>query len=141
MVRHNKDGFLAQAQPLAFHSGGNHFKGFACAYFVCQQGIAAVQYMGNGVFLMLPQGDFGVHAGEYDMASVILAGAGAVHFLVVLAHQRFTALRVFPNPILERILDKLLLLRRKGGFLGIEYAPFPSVCILYGVIDTDVAEI
>ena len=97
--------------------------------------------MSDSVFLMLPQGDFRVHAGEHDMASVILAGAGAVHFLVVLANQRFTALRVFPNPILERILDKLLLLRRKSSFLGIEYAPFPSVCILYGIIDTDVAEI
>ena len=61
--------------------------------------------MGDSVFLMLPQSDLRVHAGEYDMTAVILPGTGAVHFLVVLPHQRFAALRVFPNPVFESVLD------------------------------------
>ena len=75
------------------------------------------------------------------MAAVILAGTSAVHFLVVLPYQRFAPLRVFPNPVLERIPDKLLLLRGKGGFLGVEDTALPSVCILNGIVDTNVAEV
>ena len=97
--------------------------------------------MGDGVFLMLSEGNFRVHTGENDVAAVILAGTGAVHFLVVLPYQRFAPLRVFPNPVLERIPDKLLLLRGKGGFLGVEDTALPSVCILNGIVDANVAEI
>ena len=141
MVWHDKNGFLAQSQPLRFHRRGYHFKGFSRANFVCQQRIPAVQHMGDGVFLMLPEGDFRVHPRENDVAAVILAGTSAVHFLVVLPYQRFAALRVFPNPVLERIPDKLLLLRGKGGFLGVEDAALPSVCVLYGIVDANIAEV
>ena len=84
-----------------------------------QQRIAAVQHMGNGAFLMLPQGDLRVHAGKDDVAPVIFAGADAVHFLVVLAHQRLPPFRVFPNPVLEGFPDGLLLLSRQRGFFGV----------------------
>ena len=141
MVRHDKNGFLAQSQPLGFHRRGYHFKGFSRANFVCQQRIPAVQHMGDGVFLMLSEGDFRVHTGENDVAAVILAGTSAVHFLVVLPYQRFAPLRVFPNPVLERIPDKLLLLRGKGGFLGVEDTALPSVCVLNGIVDANIAEI
>ena len=141
MVRHDKNGFLAQSQPLRFHRRGYHFKGFSRANFVCQQRIPAVQHMGDGVFLMLPEGDFRVHTGENDVAAVILAGTSAVHFLVVLPYQRFAPLRVFPNPVLERIPDKLLFLRGKGGFLGVEDTALPSVCVLNGIVDANIAEV
>ena len=141
MVRHDKNGFLAQSQPLRFHRRGYHFKGFSRANFVCQQRIPAVQHMGDGVFLMLSEGDFRVHPRENDVAAVILAGTSAVHFLVVLPYQRFAPLRVFPNPVLERIPDKLLLLRGKGGFLGVEDTALPSVCVLNGIVDANIAEV
>ena len=141
MVRHDKNGFLAQSQPLRFHRRGYHFKGFSRANFVCQQRIPAVQHMGDGVFLMLPEDNFRVHPGENDVAAVILAGTSAVHFLVVLPYQRFAPLRVFPNPVLERIPDKLLLLRGKGGFLGVEDTALPSVCVLNGIVDANIAEV
>ena len=141
MVWHDKNGLLAQTQSLRFHRRGYHFKGFSRADLVCQQRIPTVQHMGDGVFLMLSEGDFRVHTGENDVAAVILAGTGAVHFLVVLPYQRFAPIRVFPNPVLERIPDKLLLLRGKGGFLGVEDTALPSVCILNGIVDTNVAEV
>ena len=75
------------------------------------------------------------------MAAVILTGTGAVHFLVVLPYQCFAPLRVFPNPVLERISDELLLLRSEGRFLAVENTAFPSVCILDGIVDTNIAEV
>ena len=141
MIRHNKEGFLAQPQTLTLHGGSHHFKGFARAYFVRQQRIAAVHHMGNGVQLMLPQGNGRVHAAKNNMAAVILAGAGGVHFLVVLAHQSLTALRVFPNPVLESIPDSLLLLGCQRGFLGVQHPALFAVCVLHRVIDTDIPQV
>ena len=141
VVRHNKEGFLAQPQTLTLHGGSHHFKGFARAYFVRQQRIAAVHHMGNGVQLMLPQGNGRVHAAKNNMAAVILAGAGGVHFLVVLAHQSLTALRVFPNPVLESIPDSLLLLGCQRGFLGVQHPALFAVCVLHRVIDTDIPQV
>ena len=141
VVRHYKEGFLAQTQTLTLHSGGHHFKGFARTYFVRQKRIAAIHHMGDGVQLMLPQGNGRVHAAKNNMAAVILAGAGGVHFLVVLAHQSLTALRVFPNPIFESIPDGLLLLGGQGGFFGVQDTPFLAVRILHGVVDTDITQV
>ena len=141
MIRHHENGLAAQPQALALHGCGHHLKGLARAHFVSQQGIPAVQHMGDSVFLMLPQSDFRVHAGEHDMAAVILPGTGAVHFLVVLPNQRFAALRVFPNPVFESVLDKLLLLCRQGGFLCVQDAALMAVCVLNGVIDADIPEV
>ena len=75
------------------------------------------------------------------MAAIILAGAGGVHFLVVLAHQSLAALRVFPNPVLESIPDSLLLLCCQRSLLGIQHPALPAVCILHRVIDTDIPQV
>ena len=75
------------------------------------------------------------------MAAVILAGAGGVHFLVVLAHQRLPPLRVPPNPVLERLPDGLLLLGGQGGLLGVQHPAFLAVRILHGVVDTDIPQV
>ena len=119
VVRDHEKGFLAQPQALGLHRGGHHLKGLARAHLMGQQRIAAVQHMGDGVFLMLPQGDGRVHAAKDDMAAVILAGAGAVHFFIVLADQCLPPLRVLPNPVLKCLPDGLLLLRGQSGFLGV----------------------
>ena len=76
VVRDNKKRLLAQAESLAFHSRCNHFKGFACTNFVCKERIAAVEDVGNRVFLMLTELDLGVHTAEYDMRAVVLSGTG-----------------------------------------------------------------
>ena len=97
--------------------------------------------MGDSTFLMFPQGDFRVHTGENDMASVILAGAGAIHFFVVLAHQGLPPFRVSPNPVLEGIPNGLLFLCGQGGFLGVQHPAFLAVCVLHSVINANIPEI
>ena len=83
----------------------------------------------------------GFHTAENDVAAIILAGAGGVHFLVVLAHQRLPPLRVAPNPVLERLPDGLLLLGGQGGLLGVQHPAFLAVRILHGVVDTDIPQV
>ena len=106
-----------------------------------QQRVAAVQHMGNGVFLVFPQGDGRVHAAENDVAAVIFAGAGGVHFLVILAHQRLSPLRVAPNPVLERLPDGLLLLGGQGGLLGVQHPALLAVRIFNSIVDTHIPQV
>ena len=141
MVRHHKEGFLTQAQALTLHGGSHHFKGFASAYLVCQQRIAAVQHMSDSVFLVFPQGDGRVHTTESNVSAVVFTGTGGVHFLIVLADQSLAAVRVFPNPVFESVPDRLLLLGGQGGLFGIQHPALFAVCILYGVIDTDIPQV
>ena len=108
---------------------------------MCQQGIPSIQHMGNGIQLMFPQGNFRVHAPKSDMIAIILAGTGRVHFFVVLAHQSLASLRVSPDPVPKGFPDRLLFLSRQGGLLGVQHAALFSVCILYGVIDTDIPQV
>ncbi len=108
---------------------------------MCQQGISSIQHMGDGAFLVFPQGNGRVHAAKSDMAAIILAGTGRVHFLVVLAHQSLAAFRVSPDPVPKGFPDRLLFLGRQGGLLGVQHAALFSVCVLYGVIDTDIPQV
>ena len=59
------------------------------------------------------------NGGKYRVAPVIFAGPDAVHFLVVLLYQRLPPPWVLPNPVLERLPKRLLLLRGQGGLLGV----------------------
>lgn len=78
MVGDSNQGLAAQAQPLGFHGGGNHFKGLAATNLMGKECIAAVKNVGDGVLLMLPEGYFRTHTAEGDMAAVILSGPGGV---------------------------------------------------------------
>ena len=141
VVGNDKEALLAQAQPFGLHRGGHHLKGLARAHLMGQQGVAAVEDVGNGSQLVLPQLNGGIHAAEGDVAAVILAGAGAVHFLVILADQRLAALRVFPNPVPESVPDGLLLLGGQGGFFGVQHPAFPALRVLDGVVDSHVPQV
>ena len=50
-------------------------------------------------------------------------------------------LRVSPDPVPKGFPDRLLFLSRQGGLLGVQYAALFSVCVLYGVIDTDIPQV
>ena len=141
VVGNRKQTLAAQPQPLALHSGGDHFKGLACPYFVGKEGVAAIKNVSNSIELMLTEPDFRVHAGEDDVLPVILAGAGGIEKVVVLSYQRLAAVRVFPHPLLKSVLDGLLFLLGEGGLLAVEDALFLAVSVHLGVIDADVAEI
>ncbi len=122
VVGNHKHGLVAQSQPLGFHRGGDHFKGLACAHFVCQQRIAAVKNMRHGVQLVFSQMDFRVHAAETDVAAIVFAWTIEIEQLVIASNQRSPPIRVFPNPFGESVLDGLLLLLCKRRFLGVENA-------------------
>ena len=141
MVWNHKERFLAQSQAFGFHRSSYHFKSFACAYFMCQQGISSIQHMGNGAFLVFSQGNGRVHPSKSDVAAIIFTGTDRVHFLVVLAHQSLAALRVSPDPVPKGFPDSLLFLGSQSGLLGVQHAALFSVCILYGVIDTDISQV
>ena len=106
-----------------------------------QKRIAAVEDVRDGVELMLPQADLRVDAAEGNVPPVVLAGPRGVEYLIVFLHQLRTTVRVAPNPIPERVLDRLLLLLGKRGFLRVEHALFLSVRVLLCVIDAHVAQI
>ena len=141
MIWNDKHGFLAQSQPFCLHSRSSHLKGLTGPYLVGQQRIAAVQHMSNGVLLVFPQPNFRIHAAKTDMGTIVLTGTSTVEQLVILFHQFRTAIRVFPHPVLERILNGLLFLLGKGGLLFVQHPLLLTVCILHGIVDTDIPQI
>ena len=141
MIWNDKHGFLAQSQPFCLHSRSCHLEGLASTYLVGQQRIASVQHMSNGILLMFPQPDFRIHAAKADMGTIVLTGTGTVEQFVILFHKFRTAIRVFPHPVLERILNGLLFLLGEGGLLFIQNPLLLAVCILHGIVDTDVPQI
>ena len=138
MVRDYEQRFIAQTQSLHLHGGGDHFKGLSGSNLVGEKRIPSVYDAGNGVFLMLPEYDFRVHPGEYQVAPVVLAGPGGVHLLVILTDQLLPALRVLPDPSLKLLPEKVLFLGGKGGFLDVQDALYISGFLLNIVIDSDV---
>ena len=141
MIRNDKHGFLAQSQPFCLHSRSGHLESLTGTHFVGQQCIATVQHMSNGILLVFPQPDFRIHAAKADMRTIVLTRTGTVEQLVILFHQFRTAIRVFPHPILERILNGLLFLLGEGGLLFIQNSLLLTVCILHGIVDTNIPQI
>ena len=141
VVRNHKHGLLTQAKSFALHSRCCHFKGFARTNFVCEQGISTIKHMSDSVSLMFTEGNIRVHTTKTDMAAIILTGSGGVKKLIVLRNQCFPAARVFPHPILKRILDCLLFLLSKCRFLFVQDTLLLAICIFDGVIDTNVFQV
>ena len=103
-----------------------------------QQGIPAIKHMCDRTELMLPQSDIRVHSHEMDMGSVVLPGTGGIEHFVILLHERLPSVRVFPYPIPECILDRLLFLCRECRFLLVKHPLFVALRILNRVIDTHI---
>ena len=106
-----------------------------------KQRVSAIDNARNGVYLMRPQRDFGIHADESDMASVIFAGTYAIELGVVERGQSVTTVRIFPYPVAERVLYELLLLLRKYGFISVQYALLTAAFIIHSVEYADVLQI
>ena len=83
MVRHHNHGLTAKSQPLALHGSSYHLKGLAAANLMGQERIAAIQNVGDGILLMLPQRNLRTHAAEADMGAIVFPRSGGVEFLVV----------------------------------------------------------
>ena len=90
---------------------------------------------------MRPHFNVRFHTHKINITAVILTWANAVEQFIVFCHQRFSAFRITPNPISESILDGLLFLLSKGGFLFIENTLLLSFCILNDVVNPGVFQI
>ena len=108
---------------------------------MCKQGISAIQYMRDGIALMLTQGDFRVYAGKRDVRSVIFAWFCRIKEVIVFCHKTLTACGILPNPLLKSIFNRLLLLLSKRRFFLIQYARFSACGILDRIINAHVAQI
>lgn len=105
------------------------------------QHIAAIQDVSDGTPLMLAERDFRVHAGKYDMLSVIRTGSDRVESFVVFLHKRFSPGRLFPYPLTESVFNGLLLLLGKGSGFLVQYALLLAIRILNGVKDARISQI
>jgi len=101
----------------------------ASADAVGQKGIAAVKYLGYGVALVGVQPYLRVHPGKGDMVAVVLTGTLGVKQAVIGGAQVSATLRVFEDPVLERLVDGLRFLLGNSGMLGVEDADLFSVYI------------
>ena len=77
---------MTEPQALALHGGGHHLKGLTAAHLMGQERVAAIQHMGDGIQLVLPEGNLRVHAAEGDVAAVVLAGPSGIEPLIVKLH-------------------------------------------------------
>ena len=62
--------------------------------------IAAVEVVGDGVELMLPQRDLRIHARKDQVPAVIFPGTGGIEALIVELHQLPPPVGVAPYPCL-----------------------------------------
>ena len=97
--------------------------------------------MSNGVALVFPEGDFRVHAHEFDVGAIVFTRAGRVEQFVILFYQRDAPLGVLPDPVGESILDDLLFLLRQHGLPLVQHTLGLAVGILDGVVDTDIFQV
>ena len=141
MIRNNDQRLVTQTETLALLRDGNGSPSLACADYVSQQNILAIQPTGDCVKLMRAQDNLRVHTRKHQMATVILPWTGGIEAFIVELHQPIPSLRAGPDPVLKRLLDGLLLCLCQRGFLLIQNRLSLSVSILNIIEDFNLAEI
>ena len=68
-----------------------------------------------------------------QVAPVILPWADRIEPLIIIFGQPLPALRVFPDPLLERLLDQVLFSLRNSGFLSVQDR-FSLTCLIFHII-------
>lgn len=94
VIGNYNQGLGTETQSLALHCRRNNLEGLPSPNFVGKQCISAVHNMGDGVDLVLSEGDFRVHAGEADVLTVILPGTDGIEGFVVNTAQPLPAIGV-----------------------------------------------
>ena len=92
--------------------------------------VAAVEDVGDGVYLVGAQPDFWADAAKGDVPPIIFTGSHGVKGVVVVADKAVPALWVFPYPVLECLLYHLLLCLCRRGLLGVEHRLFAAVLVI-----------
>ena len=78
---------------------------------------------------------------KQDMAAVVFAGAQGVEPFVVFLYQHLAAGRVFPDPVLESVLDLLLFHLSFLRGSGVQNADLIALHILFGIKDAHIPQV
>ena len=97
--------------------------------------------MGDGVALVLSEGDLRVHTDKMDVGAIVFTGASGVEQLVVLPDQCNAPLGVLPDPVGESIFDDLLFLLCQHSLPLVQHPLGLAFGILNGVIDADIFQV
>ena len=90
---------------------------------------------------MFPKLDFGVHSRKNNVAAVVLTGANGIKLLVVDTAKLLSAGGIRPDPLLEALLDQLLLCLCNRRFLFVQDGFLFALGILHIVVDTDILQV
>ena len=135
MVRNDYHALTAQAEPLAFHRGGNHLKCLPGSDNVGEQRVRAVKYPRYRVPLVLRQPYLWVHAGKCDMRAVVFSRPRRVEDAVVFFDKHLAPRHVAENPVLELIFYSLLFLLRDSRLLLVYLARLLAVGQCLRIVD------
>ena len=138
VVGDDEQGLARQTQPLQFHRGGHHRVSFPRTYDVCQQAVRRLQDAPDGGALVRMQNDGRAGAGQREVIAVEAAQTHMVELVVVFADQPLAPIVVAPNPLLEALLDLLLLV---AGSFGGRAVDDIAVALRIAVIDRRHAQI
>ena len=90
---------------------------------------------------MLPQLDFRVHTHKIQVAAIIFARSQCIELFIVELAQPLSSRLVFPNPVLERLLNQLLLALRDCSFLLVQDSYSFAVFVFHIVKNTHIPQI
>ena len=141
MIRHHKQAFLTQPQPLALLSGGYHLERLPSPHRVCQQSVSAIEDVGNGIHLMGPERNFRIDSHKIQMASVIFPWPDTVESLIVERRQPLPAFWISPDPVRKFLFDLFLLSLSNGGLLRIQNSDLPTVSVIRIIENTHIPQI
>src|SRR5699024_10373756 len=96
---------------------------------------------GHSVLLVFPQSNFRVHTIKMQVAPVILPWPDRIEPFIIIFGQPLPAPGIFPDPLLERLLDQILLALRNSGFLSVQDWLTFSLLILHIVKHTGIPQI
>ena len=141
MVGHDEEALMTQAETFFLHRGGDRDEGLSRSDFMGQKRVPAVEDSCYGVPLVRSELDIRVNAAEDQMASVVLPRPGGVEAAVVFLNQRLTAIGCGEYPVLELLLNLLLLLLGHCCGIGVEDALLLPLAVRLGSIDFHGAEV
>ena len=98
------------------------------------EGIGLLEHPPHDIFLMRAEPYQAVHAGEREVAAVVLARDFVIEVLVVVLCEALLAFFVLPNPILELVADTVGGSVRRVGFLLVDVE---FLVVIATVIDFD----
>ena len=113
MVGHHKQAFPGPPLLAHFHGGGDHDVGFPRPHVKGQKRVFLRDHPHDGVLLVVKQRDIRAHFREFQLPATVFLVPAALKYLVVRLLDLPAAVLVLPYPLLEQLLNGLLLFLRR----------------------------